>query len=76
MNKNFLDIEKIYQLIKEKNLSVNSLAKLIHITPKTLKKYLSGNNNKMRVSVYIELCDVFNVKLSFFTIKKQKKTEL
>ena len=61
--------ERILQLCKERELSVNKLSIISGVTQSTVNNIVSGRNNSATVATVKKLCDGLNISLEeFFTL--------
>ncbi len=68
--------ERILELCKEKNLSINGLATISAVPPSTLKNIISGVSQNPGIVTIKKLCDGLNISLiEFFDTKVFKELE-
>jgi len=58
--------ERILQLCKERNLSINKLATISGVTQSTVNNIISERNNSTTVSTVKKLCDGLGITLGEF----------
>lgn len=58
--------ERILQLCKERDLSVNRLCSISGVTQSTVNNIVSGRNNSATVSTIKKLCDGLDITLEVF----------
>ncbi|MGN1097565.1 MAG: helix-turn-helix domain-containing protein [Clostridia bacterium] len=58
--------ERILELCREKNITVNRLATISGITQSTLSNIVSGRNNSTTVSTIQKLCDGLEITIEDF----------
>ena len=58
--------ERILQLCKERNLSINKLSTISGVTQSTVNNIISGRNNSTTVSTIKKLCDGCEITLGEF----------
>ena len=68
--------ERILELCKEKNLSINGLATISAVPPSTLKNIISGVSQNPGIVTIKKLCDGLNISLiEFFDTQVFKELE-
>jgi len=63
-NKNDINVVKLDELLKEKNISINKLIKDTNTDFKVLKRMLTGELVRFDIFVLARLCDYFNCKIT------------
>lgn len=58
--------ERILQLCKEKNLSVNKLSSMSGVTQSTVNNIVSGRNHSTTISTIKKLCDGLGITIEEF----------
>ena len=58
--------ERILQLCKEREISVNMLCTMSGVTQSTVNNLVNGRNNSMTVATLKKLCDGFEITLGEF----------
>jgi len=58
--------ERILELCKERDITVNKLGTLSGVTQSTLNNIVSGRNNSMTVSTVEKLCDGLDITIGDF----------
>jgi transcriptional regulator with XRE-family HTH domain len=58
--------ERILELCKERNISVNKLSGMSGITQSTLNNIVSGRNNSTTVSTIKKICDGLDISIEEF----------
>jgi transcriptional regulator with XRE-family HTH domain len=58
--------ERILELCKERNISINKLSGMSGITQSTLNNIVSGRNNSTTVSTIKKICDGLDISIEEF----------
>jgi len=58
--------ERLLQLCKERNLSINKLCTMSGVTQSTVQNLISGRNNSITVSTLKKLCDGLEISMEEF----------
>ena len=58
--------ERILELCKERNLSINKLCSISGVTQSTVNNIISGRNNSATVSTIQKLCDGLGITIEDF----------
>ena len=58
--------ERILELCKERNLSINKLCSISGVTQSTVNNIISGRNNSATVATVKKLCDGLNITIEAF----------
>jgi len=58
--------ERILQLCKERNLSINKLSTISGVTQSTVNNIISGRNNSATIATVKKLCDGLGITLGEF----------
>ncbi len=58
--------QRIFQYIKEQNLSVNKLATMSLLTQSTLNNIVNNHTKDIKLLTLIKICDGLNISLSEF----------
>lgn len=58
--------ERLLQLCKEHNLSINKLCTMSGVTQSTVQNLISGRNNSITVSTLKKLCDRLEISMEAF----------
>ena len=58
--------ERILELCKERNLSINKLCSISGVTPSTVNNIISGRNNSATVTTVKKLCDGLDITIEVF----------
>lgn len=58
--------ERILQLCRERDLSINKLSTISGVTQSTVNNIISGRNNSATISTIKKLCDGFEITLGEF----------
>lgn len=76
MNTRTTVVNRILELCKEKNLTINGLARLSAVPPTTLKNILSGVSKNPGIVTIKLLCDGLDITLTdFFNTEEFKNLE-
>ncbi len=76
MNTRVMVANRILELCKEKNLTINGLARLSAVPPTTLKNILSGVSKNPSIVTIKLLCDGLEITLTdFFNTEEFKNLE-
>jgi len=68
--------ERILELCREQDYTINKLAKLSKIAPSPLQEFINGTRNNIRIPTVYKICEAFDISIyDFFNTNDFKNLE-